>query len=671
MKIPPGFRLPPFYLFRLLVCAFCVMTSLAWTGSPDAPYEAAFQRRADFVVRALAERDLDEMHAWFERTRFFQGAGGDRHKYAMGPVIAKLVLDPEDEQALRMYRNLMVVDTLKGDRGLYHFASFQKTRMFFQLWDSLPDDFKEAIDHDVRNHFNIMRAGGTENHFFMNRTSGYVWAERLEGEFPGAHGGREGSLAFLRDWLLDQVRKNYAVGNAEWDSSTYLGFSAAGWANIHDFTRDDEMRAWSRAMLDWYAVAMARKYFHGMTVGPESRGFSRDAVGSRPASGGRYDPVGTHSDWVAWQWWAGSAASPFMDRPGVQADRYPVLNLSLSGYRPHRVIRNIALKNVPLPYESRGSKPRYRMAASLEEARNEHNKDQEVLFFNSAFAMGTLYSPDDGIRTTGTILPQTTMFKLAALDGRAVRTFGMSNGYHGHFPLEGRTPYDQYHQHRAAAINVCWVPQPDDSHLEGGHEGVGRGRTVHRSLFGYPSGAGRPVQRGGWYFWEVGDAFVAVYPLGGTPEDTATLTNHRERNIAGYRFLKTRGALGGWIVQAGQRPDHPDLESFQEAVLSRTEVDTSAFDPESRTVSYTALDGSVLRMRHTGGPGGRPEAWVDGDPLVFADWPVYESPYVRQALNSGVLELNDGVETLTIDTTGDIPVWTEGVVEQPEPKPSE
>lgn len=663
-----GFRYPRFHRKGLFALTFFLLTARAWAGSPDDSHEAAFQRRADFVVRALAERDLDDMHAWFERTTFFRGAGGDRHKYAMGPVIAKLVLDPEDAQALRMYRNLMEVDKLKGDRGLYHFASFQKTRMFFQLWDQLPDDFKAAIDHDVRNHFNIMRAGGTENHFFMNRTSGYVWAERLDGEFPGAHGGRGGSLTFLRDWLLDQVRKNYAVGNAEWDSSTYLGFSAAGWANIYDFTEDETMRAWSRAMLDWYAVAMARKYFHGMTAGPESRGFSREAVGSRPASNGGYDAVGSHSDWVAWQWWAGSAASPFMDRPGVQADRYPVLNLSLSGYRPHRVIRNIALKNVPLPYTARGSKPQYRMGATLEESRELHNKDQEVLFFNDAFAMGTLYSPDDGIRTTGTILPQTTMFKLAALDGREVRTFGMSNGYHGHFPLGGRTPYDQYHQHRAAAVNICWVHQPDDSDHEGGHEGVGRGRTVHRSLFGYPPGVGRPVERDGWYFWQVGDAFVAVYPLGGTPEDTGAITNHRERRLAGYRFLKTRGALGGWIVQAAQRPDHEDLEAFQEAVLTKCVVDLDAFDTEQRTVTFTALDGSVLAMRHTGGPGGRPDAWVDGEALVFEDWPVYESPHVRQDLNSGVLELNDGVETLTIDITGDIPVWTEGVVEPSKPE---
>lgn len=101
-------------------------------------------------------------------------------------------------------------------------------------------------------------------------------------------------------------------------------------------------------------------------------------------------------------------------------------------------------------------------------------------------------------------------------------------------------------------------------------------------------------------------------------------------------------------------------------MLSTCVVDLEAFDAEQRTVGFTALDGSVLRMRHIGGPGGRPEARVDGESLVFADWPVYESPYVRQDLNSGILHLNDGVETLTIDVTGDIPVWTEGRILRPD-----
>ncbi|MCH8511339.1 MAG: hypothetical protein LAT83_06760 [Kiritimatiellae bacterium] len=671
---PISFRVPsPFKLVGLFIAFALPSTFVSAETLPEAEAreESAFLARADFYIRRLADRDLDEMHAWFERTTFFRGAGGDRHKYAMGPLLARLALDREDEQAIRMYRNLMEVDKLKGDRGLYHFASFQKTRMFFQMWDELPEDFREAIEYDVRNHYNIMRQGGTENHYFMNRTSGYVWAERLDGEFPGAQGGREGSLSFQRNWLIDQVRKNYAVGNSEYDSSTYLAFSAAGWSNIYDFSEDPVMKDKARAMLDWYAVAIARKYFHGLSLGPESRGFATLPVGNRPAVEGGYEHTGTHSDWLGWLWWEGSASAPFMDRPDVGVTPYPIINLALSEYRPHRVIRNIARKQVPLPYEARGSKPQYRMTNDLDAFHDHHNKDQEILFINSAFAMGTLYNPDDGIRTTGTILPQTTMFKLAARDGGTVRVFGMSNGYHGHSPLAGRTPYDQYHQHRGAAINICYVHQPDDSDHEGGHDGVGKGRTVHRSIFGYPPGIGRPVVRDGWYFWEVGDAFVATYPLGGTPEDQTALKNHNPQRTGGYRYLVTRGELGGWIVQAAQRPEFETLEDFQAAVLERSVVNTEAFDTETREITYTCLEGHTLKMRHTGGPGGKPEAWTNGEQLIFENWPVYESPYVRQEVGSGIIELNDGKETLVIDIPGDRITWTEGLVEETseEPRP--
>ncbi len=623
--------------------------------------EAAYQRRADFYIRATSEVDLDAMHARFERSDYFRGAGGDRHKYAMGPVIARLYRDPADEQALRMYRHLMAVDKLKDDRGIYHFSSFQKTRMYFLLADKLPEDIRAAHEYDVRHFYKVMTGGGTENHYMMNRTSGYVWADRLDGEFPGAQDGREAALAWQRAWLIDQVRRNYSVGNGEYDSSTYLGFSAASWANIYDFAQDPAMRDWARAMLDWYAVAMARKYYFGLSLGPESRGFAKQAVGSKPDGRGGYNSVGTYSDWLGWLWWEASDAGPYLDRPQVKANPFPALNLALSGYRPHRVIRNIAQKQVPLPYEARGAKARYQMDATDGTWADHHNHAHEYLYINSAFAMGTLYTPDDGIRTTGTILPQTTMFKLAARAGRAVHAFGISNSYHRHFALEGRTPYDQYHQSRGAAINICYVDAEDDSDLGGDHEGIGKGRTAHRSVFGYPAAAGRPTVREGWYFWEVGDAFIATRPLGAAPIDTDDLKAHTDRSEQDYRFLVSPGRLGGWVVQAAQRPQYPTLDAFADAVIATCTPRLDAFDPQQRTVSFTSLEGQELKMQHTGGPGGRPRAWIDQQELKFENWPVYESPYVRQAVHGGALELSDGQETLTIKIEGDAITWTEGV----------
>ncbi|MGC9453269.1 MAG: hypothetical protein ACP5HU_00230 [Phycisphaerae bacterium] len=616
----------------------------------DEPYEAAFRRRAQFYIRQTAERDPDALLDWFDRTDYFSNGGGDPHKYAMPVVLARLYMDPTDEGGLRLYRFLMEVDKLKRDRGLYHFSIFQRTRLFFQMGEDLPDDVVESNLYDTRNFFHIMRSGGTENHRFMSRCSGYVWAEYLDERFPDE--GFDEHKQWLADWVTARMRQFYTVGQGEYDSSTYVGFSAASLANIYDFSADETMRDTARATLDWLAAAYARKYFHGLNIGPEARGFAHEPVGTmdaKPSFPGteplEYSQTGTHTDWVAWLWWDDSARGVWMERQHVEVNRYPALNLALSSYRPHRVIRNIAAKNVPMPYEARGSKPSYEG--------NEANKDQEILYFNDQYAMGTLYSPEQGVRTSGTILPQTTMFKAVLLDDRDVQVFGASNGYHGHFPLEGRSPFDQYHQARDAAINICYVTGHEELQRRGDPD-----RVVERSIFGAPVAAGEPVRSGGWFFWQVNKAYLAARPLNGQAE-FAELPDHSHD---AYRWLVSPGKLTGWVVQLGQQSDYQTFGDFQSAVLNECELDLSQF-AEERTVTFTSLRGDVLKMRHTGGPGGRPDAWTNGEKLDYGNWPVFESPYVREEIGSGVLELNDGVDKLTIDVSGDRPRFIESSVE--------
>ncbi len=375
--------------------------------------------------------------------------------------------------------------------------------------------------------------------------------------------------------------------------------------------------------------------------------------------------MNTNTDWLAWLWWGTTArkidlesrkpdAIPperpgpgdftFVERPSIHG----TVCLALSTYRPHRVITNIATKNVPLPFEARGSEPSYYGMKD--------NKDQEYLYVNREYAMGTLYTGEKGVKTRGTILPQTTMFKLLVLDTDDVRSFGMSNGYHGHFPLEGRSPYDQYHQKRGAAINVCFVDRDEDE------------RTKHHSLLGVPVGIMDPVEREGWFFWEVKDAFVAARPLNGEAAfgDCPWSVKQREKAAKkgreaklSHRFLVSPGKLTGWVVQAGQRSEHATFDEFQADVLRRCELDVARFEAE-RYVRFRTLDGDAIALRHTGGPGGRPDAWTNQRKLVFESWPVYDSPYVREDLRSGILRLSDGEETLTIDFSGERPVYTEG-----------
>ncbi|MFP4139239.1 MAG: hypothetical protein ACLFVY_01630 [Phycisphaerae bacterium] len=611
----------------LILAASCLLASCNQVETrpsrrpmSEAEYAQRFENRAEFLLRTIARDDPNEVMTWANQ------AVSDHHKYVLGPVIANLATGQDPNSAIRALEGMMEVNQAKEDRGLYHFAAYYRARIYLQYRDKLPDRIVQATEHDVKNWMHIMTRGGTENHGFMHRTSGYIFSEYI----PGPYKGDRANQQWLEDWLIGQVRKFYSAGQGEYDSSTYVVFTAAGWTNVYDFTRREKMKKFSRAALEWLAAAQAVKYFHGCNVGPEARGFAGSAVTS-------------NTDRLNWLWFDDSAR-PVMEQGWDKAGRFihAVAVPAVSDYRPDPIIRRIARKEVPLPFEHRASKPQYYPAQA--------NKDQEYLYVARNYAMGTLYSPEKGVRTRGTILPQTTMFKACLLDANDVRAFGMSNGYHGHFPLEGRTPYDQYHQKRSAALNICYVPREEDA------------RTRHRSIFGYPEQVGQPLQDGGWYFWEVADAYLAARPLNDQAARGVATTPGKDGKPApvkdkDYAWLISPGKLTGWAVQLGQKPEYATLDAFRKAVKQKVTVDTTNLQ-SSRMATMTTLEGDVISLHHTGGPGGRPEAWTNGKKLTWNDWPVFDSPYLKEAAGSNRLWLSDGENALTIDVSGEMPTFT-------------
>lgn len=601
--------------------------ALAAEGDKETP-ERAFAQRAKVYLDYVSS-DLDVRTQWAKE----HPEVGDPHKYVMPPIVARLAQDPKDEAALSAYRWLMEVDKKKGDRGLYHFAAYLRTRMYFQFQEHLPRDVRESMVYDVTNFFGQLRRGGTENHTWMSRCSGYLWTDYLPEVAAGKIGGNGDNATktnqeYLKNWLKTEVKKLYLAGQGEYDSSTYITFSANSMTNVFDFTKDQKMRDLARAHLEWEAAAMAVRYFHGMNMGPEARGFAHEAVSA-------------HTDTLGWLWWGGSQFDVTQDNSRLS--KHASVCAALSKFRPHPATAALARKEVKLPFEVRASKPTYWGPRD--------NKDQEYLYISDEFAMGTLYSPEDGVAITGTILPQTTMFKAAVRDKGDVRAFGMANGYHGHFPVEGRTPFDQYHQKRAAAINVCYV-NPD---VVAKMKKDQKERVVERSVLAVPLAAADPVEKGGWYFWQVNKAYVAARPLNGK---AAFGPVGKPQKNPTHRFLVSPGTLTGWVVQMGQQPAYATLADFQQAVLEKTKLDVSQLAAQ-RTATFTSLDGDVLQLTHTGAAGGKPEASTNGTPLVFADWPVYESPYLNQKAQSGVMTVTDGTRSLTIDYSGEWPVFRE------------
>ncbi|MCC5830009.1 MAG: hypothetical protein JJU36_11230 [Phycisphaeraceae bacterium] len=651
-------------ILAAIIVAGCAGPAVERITVMDTDEASTFAQRQHWYLKQIAHQDAMKTAEWSQRV-WPQTGHGDPHKYVLPAVLAQLALDVEDANALAAYRHLMEVDRAKGDRGLYHFAAYLRARMYFQFGDRLPEDVRKSNEYDARHFYHIMMRGGTENHGIMQRASGFLWSERVED--PVVRDGRD--AAWVRDWIRGQIRRWYHQGAGEYDSSTYYGFSSASILNIADFARDEVMRDYGRAGIDWFAASMALKYFHGVHLGPESRGFAHEAVGAAKGEqpihgkgGAEFTHRGTGSrmDWISWLWTGHTQGYVPMDDPDSRTllIEDAAVVMAMSDYQPHPIIRNLARKDVPLPFESRGSKPVYYNEPDRHGRFTGDNKDQEVLYFAENFAMGTLYSNETGVAITGTILPQTTMFKALLRDADAVRTFGISSGYHGHFPLEGRTPFDQYHQKGAAAIHVAYV----DPAMVGNDE-ARRARVREQSILGMPEAVGKPTVRQGWYFWRVGDAYLAARPLNGKADwATDEQVMHREpRSPSGWQWLVSPGRLSGWVVQLGERPAYADLEAFIRAVMADTRLDLSEFDEQRRTVRFRSLAGDDLAMSNTATvdrPGGKPRASVNGEQLIFADWPVFESPYLSIPVNSGRMTVRDGRRELIVDLTGERPTWT-------------
>jgi hypothetical protein len=79
---------------------------------------------------------------------------------------------------------------------------------------------------------------------------------------------------------------------------------------------------------------------------------------------------------------------------------------------------------------------------------------------------------------------------------------------------------------------------------------------------------------------------------------------------------------------------------FQQAVRALPLTFSTAAAPEA---TFTSLDGSVLHARYGAVP------TVNGRPVDFAHWPLFESPFGHATRGSQRLEIAHGSERLLLD----------------------
>ena len=562
----------------------------------DASQETAFTARSVAVRERLASQDLAELDRWWRRENI-----GDPHKYLLPAILAKLSLDDGKERD-RIWEYWLQLERERPD--LYHFRSLFDTRIFFLSRDELPPDVETAY----RSMLASPRAkewseGGTENHISQQFLSGLAL---MDGSgFPIAYPHHR---ATHEAWLRAELNKFLTIGQGEFHSSTYYGYTIGSLLNLYDFAETPELRELARGMLDWLAANTALRQSWGTTGGAESRGFDR----------GTWE---TGLSAVAWIWWGDDDAGEIArvaERMPTNAARLALL-AGLSGYRPPQQLRSLARKEVPLPFLAQGSHPIYY-------GYRDGNQFWETFYATEDYTVGTLLDDSRSYQVQGTIRAQHATYKLVVRDDaksdRQNAVISLAGTYHSPMAT-GRSPGDRYLQGRSATIFQL-ILNPQD---------IAAG-VPERSHLVLPQRYGEPKRHGDWYIWQIENTWLCARSWGDSIELESPVDGGKED----YQALVARGKRTAWVVDVARVADYPDLAALQNA-LDRTELDDRNWESAGRLV-YRGLEGDLLEMDYAASAA-YSRGKINGEERVLENWDVLKSPYVNQKLDSGILEVSD------------------------------
>ena len=669
-----------------LLC-FSLLLVITGSGTLMADDEDGFQARARFLRLQLA--NVAAKSSTF--TTSWTGSTPDPEKHQWPIAIARLAeygaADSLGNSRIELYK----------DRAPFHFLFVGMARIM-SLYPQAPKmkQHKEKYLQNVWNRtdgYNAFTGEGTENHLNMNKTSGYLYAQHALGNpaFPDA----AARLAQMKDWIKYYAKRIYQTGVGEWNSSTYGVYNLAGWLNLYDFAHDPEVREAARAVLDYYAAELALHYTQGVTGGSESRG----NVLTSTSSG---------TDYLNWLW--------FGDSPKTETSTFwtgrdytQCMHAATSTYRPPALAGQLARKKLSLPALYLNSKPAYLLDST--------SYVKQVFYADRNYTLGTSFLPFGGWTGGDTQFCNWKMVSRVGGPGSGLsaqvvtgngRYFNQRNG-------RGRTPYDQFIQHKNVLIQLTRVPGnaadiettiagiisgwqadwrrdfaarfPGDNKDNPVNKSTGN-PSLNASYIAFPTAATQ--FRNGVCFVQLEKSFLAIRSLYG-PQPTVPATETSGRSFV--QDAAPAGKLCGLVMEAVNAGDYPSFAAFQDSVLARTALDATGLLAENRVV-YRTLAQDVINAEYTvsgtfteplydwgygptqaqtivtappfrqpawpAGPGhGRNATWtVNGDTVdLHKKWSVYKGPHLQ--LENKILRLTGDEAYYQVDFSGSRPVFTQ------------
>ena len=557
------------------------------------------------------------------RERMLQVAAAEQ-EYNLMTVLAKL------KTRIDVDRAYVMLDSMAHDRAMGGmFFAYSMMGVYLHTHALLPDSLRVKIREAFR--VRTMYRGDTENHWVMYYTGMYLAAQTWPGE-PGTawFNGKssEENSAEAGGWLREWMQTTVTIGQGEFDSPTYMTVFLCPMLLLQEFAHDPAMKTKAGMMVDLLLADFAAEHLNGNFGGAHSRDYPDDIV----------NPLSAPSTMWAWLYFGQPAMEQWNEaryRPRHRGS-WETVFAAVSSYRIPEVIRHIAtdrarayvhrekkrvrnvirfsaVKNPPV-YKYTYMSPRYVLGSiqgGILQPIQQHTWD---VTFSSTRTHNTLFSlhPFASGKELAMFFPEEQKFLAGEVDR-----------YHLVYTDPGKwnssSPYERTFQHKNDLIVLYDIA-----------DGV---RHPHADGFFPKTLDERTVDPTGWIIARWDSVYVGVFPLSGTAWS--------EESIC-WRWRSTARRTG-WVVEVRSTEEAGSFDAFQRSL--RTRIPDAASFARTGHVTFTTAGRDRMGFAVNG------SRTLNGRPVSFTDYPLYDGPWMQAKVGEGVITLTDGVRTRVLDFT--------------------
>ena len=467
----------------------------------------------------------------------------------------------------------------------------------------------------------------------MYHTSMYLMAQLYPDE-PGSEwwNGLSSSenLEEGKGWLLDWMDISTTIGQGEYNPTHYIGEYAIPLLMLSVWAEDPAMRQRSGMLLDWLFAELATVTLDGMMRGPNSRTddtsvverwyalanyFSWQLFGNIPAGEG----------FRGWGWGNYfSVLAEYYTVPEViyriAVDRRADI-LQRDRARSRRIWRYGDEHMRPI-YKTQYLRDDYAVGShqgGMSDPIQSHVWDVTWSVDDPRGVHNTMFSMHP--HSSGKVMQ---MFFCTYPEPMPPGvTYEGKPSYNSANKLLGCSPFEEVVQDLDTVVALYDIdPSSDFPQVNGFFSKDLADVTEHES---------------GWIFARGGSTYLAYRPLADYHwQPHIRYPNGRDPTITeetGGRILTSPHSKNGTILQAADGDEFTTMAAFQAAILALPL--SYELDPVP-SVRFTSLRGREIVAKYGATP------YVDGQPIDYGNWKLFEGPHLNSEVDSGVLTITHG-----------------------------